>query len=63
VLRTARPDESIVPGFDTPLAGEQHSASADQETAARREQTTVHEEDTNADDARDRFYDEEEGRP
>jgi hypothetical protein len=63
VLRTARPDESIVPGFDTPLAGEQHSAPADQETAVRREQTTVHEEDTNADDARDRFYDEEEGRP
>jgi hypothetical protein len=61
VLRPAGPDESIVPGFDTPLAGEQH-ATADQETAARREKTTV-DEDTKADDARDRFYDEEEGRP
>jgi hypothetical protein len=63
VLRTAGPDESIIPGFDTPLAGEEQAAPADQETIARREKTTVREEDTKADEARDRFYDEEEGRP
>jgi PrsW family intramembrane metalloprotease len=62
VLRTAGPDESIVPGFDTPLAGEQAPAS-DHEVSPVSDTTMVQEEKTKADEARDRFYDEEEGRP
>ena len=62
VLRTAGPDESIVPGFDTPLAGEQTPAS-DHEASSVSDTTIVQEEKAKADEARDRFYDEEEGRP
>jgi hypothetical protein len=61
VLRAARPDESIVPGFDTPVAGEQAPAT-DHEASPLTEKTTEQESLT-ADEARDRFYDEEEGRP
>jgi PrsW family intramembrane metalloprotease len=62
VLRTAGPDESIVPGFDTPLAGEQAPAS-DHEASSVSDTTMIQEERPKADEARDRFYDEEEGRP
>ena len=62
VLRPAGPDESIVPGFDTPVTGEQ-AAPAGHETPPSAGSTTVHEESVKADEARDRFYDEEEGRP
>jgi PrsW family intramembrane metalloprotease len=62
VLRSAGPDESIVPGFDTPLEGEQ-TASASQDQSAASEETVIQPESRKADDARDRFYDEEEGRP
>jgi hypothetical protein len=62
VLRTAGPDESIIPGFDTPIAGEQ-ALPTDHETPPSSSETTVHEESAKADEARDRFYDEEEGRP
>jgi PrsW family intramembrane metalloprotease len=62
VLRAAGPDESIVPGFDTPLTGEQAAPTA-HETPPSADSTTVHEENVKADEARDRFYDEEEGRP
>jgi PrsW family intramembrane metalloprotease len=62
VLRTAGPDESIVPGFDTPLAGEQAPAS-DHEASSVSDTTMIQDEKAKADEARDRFYDEEEGRP
>jgi PrsW family intramembrane metalloprotease len=62
VLRPAGPDESIVPGFDTPLAGEQAPAS-DHETSSVSDTTMIQDEKAKADEARDRFYDEEEGRP
>jgi hypothetical protein len=62
VLRAAGPDESIVPGFDTPVTGEQAAPTA-HETPPSADSTTVHEESVKADEARDRFYDEEEGRP
>jgi hypothetical protein len=62
VLRTAGPDESIIPGFDTPVAGEQ-ALPTDHETPPSSDETTVLEESAKADEARDRFYDEEEGRP
>jgi hypothetical protein len=62
VLRAAGPDESIVPGFDTPVTGEQ-AAPTGHETPPSADSTTVHEESVKADEARDRFYDEEEGRP
>jgi hypothetical protein len=73
VLRTAGPEESIVPGFDTPLAGEEprreepspspkHAArAAPDETTA--DETTADDESGGSTDQRDRFYDEEEGRP
>ncbi|HEY6812355.1 MAG TPA: PrsW family intramembrane metalloprotease [Propionibacteriaceae bacterium] len=62
VLRSAGPEESIIPGFDTPIAGEQ-ALPTDHETPPSSDKTTVHEESAKADQARDRFYDEEEGRP
>ena len=62
VLRAAGPDESIIPGFDTPVTGEQ-AAPTGHETPPSADSTTVHEESVKADEARDRFYDEEEGRP
>jgi hypothetical protein len=62
VLRTAGPDESIVPGFDTPVAGEEASAG-DRTTSLASDPTTVQEESVKAEEARNRFYDEEEGRP
>jgi PrsW family intramembrane metalloprotease len=60
VLTTAGPDESIVPGFDTPVAGEQPSVSAD--NAAASDEMTAHNESGGSTDPRDRFYDDEEGR-
>jgi hypothetical protein len=60
VLTTAGPDESIVPGFDTPVAGEQPSAPAD--NAAASDEMTAHNESGGSTDPRDRFYDDEEGR-
>ena len=62
VLRAAGPDESIVPGFDTPVTGEQ-AAPTGHGTPPSADSTTVHEESVKADEVRDRFYDEEEGRP
>jgi PrsW family intramembrane metalloprotease len=62
VLRTAGPEESIVPGFDTPVAGEEPSPSAKPARAAPDEPTTD-DESGGSTDPRDRFYDEEEGRP
>jgi hypothetical protein len=62
VLRAAGPEESIVPGFDTPVTGEE-AAPTGHETPPSADSTTVHEESVKADEARDRFYDEEEGRP
>ena len=61
VLTTARPDESIVPGFDTPVAGEQPAAPGERAAAAP-EETTADDESGGSTDPRDRFYDEEEGR-
>jgi hypothetical protein len=61
VLTTARPDESIVPGFDTPVAGEQ-PAAAPGRTAAAADEATADDESGSSTDPRDRFYDEEEGR-
>src|SRR4029453_15636076 len=63
VLTTARPDESIVPGFDTPVAGEQPPPPPGQAKPAAPDETTVHDQSSKANEARDRFYDEEEGRP
>jgi hypothetical protein len=63
VLTTARPDESIVPGFDSPIAGEQPSASGQANPLAPDETTIREDTSSEADEARDRFYDEEEGRP
>ena len=62
VLRAAGPEESIIPGFDTPVTGEQ-AASTGHETPPSADNPTVQEESVKADEARDRFYDEEEGRP
>jgi hypothetical protein len=62
VLMTARPDESIVPGFDSPVTGEQPTPPGQAKPAAP-DETTVDDESSTADTARDRFYDEEEGRP
>ena len=61
VLTTAGPDESIVPGFDTPVAGEQPAARAERAAAAP-DETTADDESGGSTDPRDRFYDEEEGR-
>ena len=62
VLTTARPDESIVPGFDSPVAGEQPAPPGQAKPVAP-DETTFDDDSSTADTARDRFYDEEEGRP
>jgi hypothetical protein len=62
VLTTARPEESIVPGFDTPVAGEQPAAPGEDAAQAISDETIVHDESEGSKDPRDRFYDEEEGR-
>ena len=63
VLTTAGPEESIVPGFDTPVAGEQPAAPGEDAAQAAPDETTVDDESEGSTDPRDRFYDEEEGRP
>jgi hypothetical protein len=63
VLMTARPDESIVPGFDTPIAGEQAAQPPGRANPEAPDETTLRGDSNQADEARDRFYDEEEGRP
>jgi hypothetical protein len=63
VLRTAGPEESIVPGFDTPVAGEEPASGAERAARAAPEETSVVDESGGSTDPRDRFYDEEEGRP
>jgi hypothetical protein len=63
VLRTAGPEESIVPGFDTPVAGEEPSTAAKHAAPATPDETTADDESGGSTDPRDRFYDEEEGRP
>ena len=61
VLTTAGPDESIVPGFDTPVSGEQPARQAEL-AAATPDETTAQDESGGSTDPRDRFYDDEEGR-
>ena len=61
VLTTARPDESIVPGFDTPVTGEQPEVQP-QRAAAPPDETAAQDESGGSTDPRDRFYDDEEGR-
>ena len=63
VLRTAGPEESIVPGFDTPVAGEDQTSGAEGAARAAPAETSVVDESGGSTDPRDRFYDEEEGRP
>jgi hypothetical protein len=66
VLRAAGPEESIVPGFDTPVAGEEPASGAERAARAARaapDETSVVDESGGSTDPRDRFYDEEEGRP
>jgi hypothetical protein len=63
VLRTAGPEESIVPGFDTPVAGEEPPPGAKHPARAAPDETTADDENGGSTDPRDRFYDEEEGRP
>jgi hypothetical protein len=68
VLRTAGPEESIVPGFDTPVAGEETHreeppSSPKHAARAAPDETTADDESGGSTDQRDRFYDEEEGRP
>jgi hypothetical protein len=62
VLTTAGPDESIVPGFDAPLAGEQQARPGDPRDAAASDETAVREDNRRADEAR-RSYGDEEDRP
>jgi hypothetical protein len=62
VLRAAGPEESIVPGFDTPVAGEEPRRAGDVASATP-DETAVQHESGGSTDPRDRFYDEEEGRP
>jgi hypothetical protein len=62
VLRAAGPEESIVPGFDTPVAGEEPRRAGDVASQTP-DETTVQDESGGSTDPRDRFYDEEEGRP
>jgi PrsW family intramembrane metalloprotease len=62
VLTTAGPEESIVPGFDTPVASEQSAAPGEDSAQATPDETAVHDETEGSKDPRDRFYDEEEGR-
>ena len=63
VLRTAGPEESIVPGFDTPVAGEEPASALGVRARAASDETSVVDESGGSTDPRDRFYDEEEGRP
>ena len=63
VLTTAGPEESIVPGFDTPVAGEQPAGRGEDAAPAASDDTAVDDESGGSKDPRDRFYDEEEGRP
>ena len=63
VLRAAGPEESIVPGFDTPVAGEEPASGAERAARAAPGETGVVDESGGSTDPRDRFYDEEEGRP
>jgi hypothetical protein len=63
VLRTAGPEESIVPGFDTPVAGEEPPPGTKPPARAASDETTADDESGGSTDPRDRFYDEEEGRP
>jgi hypothetical protein len=63
VLRTAGPEESIVPGFDTPVAGEEPASGAEDAARAAPGKRSVVDESGGSTDPRDRFYDEEEGRP
>jgi hypothetical protein len=63
VLRTAGPEESIVPGFDTPVAGEEPPPGPKHAARAAPDETTADDESGRSTDPRDRFYDEEEGRP
>jgi hypothetical protein len=63
VLTTARSDESIVPGFDSPIAGEQPGPRGQRNLSATDDTTISENPSSKADEARDRFYDEEEGRP
>jgi len=63
VLTTARADESIVPGFDTPVSGEHPAPPTGQANPSATQGTTADDNISEADEARDRFYDEEEGRP
>jgi hypothetical protein len=62
VLTTAGPDESIVPGFDTPVAGEHPAPTADQENVPTTGETSGGEASVKADEPR-RSYQEEEDRP
>ena len=63
VLRTAGPEESIVPGFDTPVAGEEPPPGPKHAARAAPDETTADDEGGRSPNPRDRFYDDEEGRP
>ena len=62
VLTTAGPDESIVPGFDTPVAGEHPASTVGQESAPPTRETSLGEESGKPDEPR-RSYEEKEDRP
>jgi hypothetical protein len=62
VLTTAGPEESIVPGFDTPVAGEQPGSLTKDAAWRASDESAVDDESEGSTDPRDRFYDEEEGR-
>ena len=64
VLTTAGPDESIVPGFDAPLAGEQARPGDSTDTGRPRDtgasdETSVREDTGKADEPRRSYHDEE----
>ena len=61
VAGRASSEESIVPGFDTPLAGEEGTVTAEQPTAVD-ESTAVSPDAPTEAEERNRFYDDEEGR-
>jgi hypothetical protein len=63
VLRPAGPEESIVPGFDTPVAGEEPPPGPKHAARAAPDETTADDEGGRSPNPRDRFYDDEEGRP
>ena len=63
MLTTARPDESIVPGFDSPIAGSSPLRPVKRIHWPPTKPTIREDTSSEADEARDRFYDEEEGRP